>query len=151
MNQFGVTYVIPDDEWRIIASGGPGLEGEPAFNFLNGTVVFRIGGQSPWPSKFHVSVADLALRFHETIESGFPVHVARALVSETDGGLDLYLERIGDLVQMHIPSSPTRPEVETSAYIEGVEHFLRLFAREVQERAPNALLADELKVLARWL
>jgi hypothetical protein len=151
MGEFDVTYAIADDEWRVIASGGPGLEGEPAFNYLKGDVVLLNNGQNPWTHAFHVSVADLALQFHQAHESGFPSRNSEALVSETDGGLDLYLKRIGDVIEMHVPSSPVRPRVETATYICGVERFLRSFVRELHARAPGALLADELAVLGRWL
>lgn len=151
MDEFDVTYAISDDEWRIIGSGGPGLEGEAAFNYLKGEVVLRINGHDPWTNVFHVSVADLALQFHQAFESGFPSRSSEALVSETDGGLDLHLKRVGDVVELRIAPSPARPRVEAAAYVRGAERFLRSFARELQARAPGALLADELVVLGRWL
>jgi len=146
-----VNYVVPEDEWRIISSGGPGLENEPAFNYLNGEVTLLIDGRNPWSEPFHVSVADLALRFHESLEMGFPARASEAFVSETDGGLDLRLERVGDLVEMRIASSPARARVSAAAYVTGVERFLRAFVGEVRARAPGALSADELSVLRAWL
>lgn len=141
--------MIPDDEWLTVASGGPGLEGEAAFNYLKGTVELQLAGRSPWPAPFYVSVADLALQFLNAAESGFPASERKAFVSETDGGLDLQLERIGEHVKMRVPPY-SAVEVSIRGYIEGVERFLRRFAIEIKARAPNVLLVDELAALAPW-
>jgi hypothetical protein len=148
--EFLIQYAIPDDEWRIVASGGPGLEGEPAFNFLKGTVGLEVQGKSPWARRFDVSVADLALQFLSAIESGFPSTADKALVSETDGGIDLHLERVDNRVHLRVSPYPVRADISARAYAEGVERFLRQFATELRRRAPRALVADELAPLADW-
>lgn len=147
MHTFEIHYRIPDHEWRIVASGGPGLEGEPAFHYLNGEVTLLVDGASPWGAPFHVSVADLALAFHEALERGFPSRCSEALVSETDGGLDLALRLVGAEVEMRIPSSSVVARVEGAAWVLGVETFLRAFVREIRARAPGALEEGELQPL----
>jgi hypothetical protein len=147
---FEISFEIDDGEWQALASGGPGLDGEPAFHYLQGDVELRADGSPMWSDPYRLSVLDLALAFADVRAGGFPATRPTAIVRETDGPLALELTLRGDRCEIRSNRQRASAELSAAGVVAGIDAFLRAIADGLAARAPGVLDDEEVRPLAQW-